>query len=65
MNGEHNQKQYEAYINQDIDNKPLLENCDCDMCEEESRILMHEFLKYDMKMSNSEIQAEMKEMKLI
>ena len=71
MYGEHNQEQYEAYINQsytieDIDNnKPLLKNCDCDMCEEETRILTHQFMKYEMKMSNSEIQSELKKQKLI
>ena len=66
MYGEHNQKQYEAYMNQDLDsNKPLLKNCDCDMCQEETRILMHQFLKYEMKMSNSEVKSEMKEKKLI
>ena len=34
MNEDHNQKQYEAYMNQDIDRKPLLKNCDCYMCQE-------------------------------
>ena len=65
MNEEHNQKQYEAYMSQDINNKPLLKNCDCYMCEEETRVLVGDFLKYDFGMSNSEIQAEMKKRKLI
>ena len=60
MNEEHNQKQYEAYMNQDIDRKPLLKNCNCYMCEEEARVLYGDFLKYDMGMSNSEIASEMK-----
>tara|TARA_R110002051_G_scaffold19438_2_gene54227 strand:- start:222 stop:416 length:195 start_codon:yes stop_codon:yes gene_type:complete len=64
MNEEHNQKQYEAYMNQDIDRKPLLKNCDCYMCEEETRVLIGDSLK-EMGMSNSEIASEMKKMKLI
>ena len=63
MNKEHNQKQYEAYMNQDIDsNKPLLKNCDCYLCEEETRVLMGDFFKYDMGMSKEEIASEMKKM---
>ena len=51
-NEEHNQEQYEAYINQDIDSgKPFLKNCDCYMCEEETRVLIGDFLKYDMGMN--------------
>ena len=64
MNEEHNQKQYEAYMNQDIDRKPLLKNCDCYMCEEETRVLIGDSLK-EMGMSNPEIASEMKKMKLI
>tara|TARA_R100001594_G_scaffold56341_1_gene90162 strand:+ start:712 stop:909 length:198 start_codon:yes stop_codon:yes gene_type:complete len=65
MNEDHNQEQYEAYMGQDINNKPLLKNCDCYMCEEETRVLVGDSLKYDFGMSNSEIQAELKRMKLI
>jgi queuine/archaeosine tRNA-ribosyltransferase len=64
MNEDHNQEQYEAYMNQDIDRKPLLKNCDCYMCQEETRVLIGDSLK-EMGMSNSEIQAEMIKMKLI
>jgi len=35
------------------------------MCEEETRVLVGDSLKYDFGMSNSEIQAELKRMKLI
>ena len=60
-NEEHNQEQNEAYINQDIDSgKPFLKNCDCYMCEEETRVLIGDFLKYDMGMNESEIESEMK-----
>ena len=63
MTEEHNQKQYEAYMNQDINKKGrLLKNCDCYMCEEETRVLIGDFLKYDMGMSKSEIESEMKKM---
>mgnify|MGYP003149663008 CR=1 FL=1 len=66
MNGEHNQKQYEAYMNQDINKKGrLLKNCDCYMCEEETRVVIGDSLKYEFGMSNSEIQSELKKMKLI
>tara|TARA_A100001518_G_C1190244_1_gene36063 strand:- start:342 stop:548 length:207 start_codon:yes stop_codon:yes gene_type:complete len=64
-NEEHNQEQYEAYMNQDIDSdKPLLKNCDCYMCEEETRVLIGDFLKYDMGMNESEIESQMKKMSI-
>ena len=66
QNETHNQEQYEAYINQDIDSgKPLLKNCDCYDCEEETRILIADSLKHDIGLSKKEVQSTMKEMGLI
>ena len=60
----HNQEQYEAYINQDVEarqkNGTFLKNCDCYSCEEETRVLAGDFLRNEMGMSNEKINETLK-----
>lgn len=64
-NETHNQEQYEAYINQDVEaiqknGGTFLKNCDCYSCEEQTRVLAGDFLKNEMGMSNEKINETLK-----
>ena len=56
---EHNERQREKYIASLDKPKSRVKDCKCFDCVEEHRVLMGDFLKYDMGMSNQEIKETM------
>ena len=57
---EHNQEKYEEYFNHDVDSDTPLENCQCEMCKEETRILLGDFMQHEIGLSKDKTQSNLR-----